>query len=64
MICIFNTHGQDISLNHRTGQICKIIKAIPPRKYDFLDVGFMYEIQFEDELITNALSNELTKINF
>ena len=63
MTCIFDTHGQDTSLNHRTGQICKIKKAIPPYKYDFWDVGFMYEIQFEDGFITDAFSDELTKIN-
>lgn len=56
---IFDTHGQDTAYNHRSGSKCKILKAIPLWKYDFFDIGFMYEIQFEDGEIIDSFSDEL-----
>lgn len=56
---IFDTHGGDSTYNNRSGSKCKILKAIPLQKYDFFDVGFMYEIIFEDGEIIDAFSDEL-----
>ena len=60
MIFTFDTHGGDSCLNYKTGESCTIKKAIPLNKYDFPDIGFMYLIEFEDGLVIEAFSDELT----
>lgn len=57
---IFNTYKGDSTYNNKSGQKCKILKAIPLKDYDWFDVGFMYKVILEDGTIISAFSDELT----
>lgn len=59
---IFNTHGNDSTLNHRSGEKVKIIRALTEKEADLVETGPMYKIQFSDGYTTDAFIDELETI--
>ena len=59
MYAIFDTHGHDSTLNHRSGEKVKIIRPLTEKEADLQEVGPMYKIQFIDGFITDAFIDEL-----
>ena len=60
---IFDTHGQDTSLNCRSGQLVSVIRPLTFKEADIDDVGAMYKIRFSDGYTCDAFEDELTEIN-
>ena len=58
---VFDTHGGDSELNHRTGQTVEILRELTEQECDIADVGRMFHVRFEDGLETDAFAYELTE---
>lgn len=57
---IFDTHGSDRRLNHRSGQTVKVVRALTEKEADIEDVGKMFHVRFADGFETDAFADELT----
>ena len=56
---VFNTHGGDSELNHRSGSVVEILGKLDPSKYDECEVGAMYRVLFSDGFETDAFMDEI-----
>lgn len=57
---VFDTRGNDASLNHRSGQTVSVIGEVPSGEDE--EFGKMYEIEFEDGYISCAFEDELKEV--
>ena len=56
---IFDTHGADSILNHRSGSVVEVVRQLTSAEADLDDVGIMYRIRFKDGQFTDAFEDEL-----
>ena len=59
---IFDTHGQDTTLNYRSGETVEILGQLDKTQADIDDVGNMYNVMFSDGFKIDAFEDELTFI--
>ena len=57
--CIFDTHGMDSEWKNHDGEKCKVKNRMSEMKYDFEDIGTMWEIELEDGNELDAFPDEL-----
>lgn len=59
---LFNTHGNDSTLNDRSGMTVEVIRPLTEQEADLFETGQMYHIRFADGFETDAFEDELEEV--
>jgi hypothetical protein len=57
---VFDTHGADSTLNHRSGELVNVTRLLTPEEADLHEVGVMLEVRFADGSTAHAYMDELS----
>lgn len=62
MKSVFDTHGADSRLNHRSGETVEIVRPLTEKEADLFETGPMFRIKFDDGEETDAFLDEIPDV--